>query len=92
MSAQAQEIVEEGSMAAKEAMAEAVIEQTEAYIIRKAAFYDAEISANVMLEEEELLPVAVEIHGQLSPYARQQLSQWISQELGIDREAQRWEN
>ena len=92
VSAQAYSIVEEGSMAAKKAMEAAVAEQTADCIGQKAALLSAEITARVILEEETLVPIAVELCGAVSPYAKQQLSQWICEELGISKEAQRWES
>ena len=87
----AQAAVSNGLLLAKESTAAIIKEQTEAYILDKAAFWDMEISVEVTLNESDPpVPIAVDIHGNVSPYAKRQLTQWLEQEIGIEEGNQRW--
>ena len=80
--------------AAGEAMAEeyaaAIISaELEAYILDKAASLGAEVTAEVSLDADGM-PRSVTVRGEISPAAREELSRYISQTLGLGEEAQRW--
>lgn len=82
-------IVEEGTLLSRQALSASIKERTEAYILDKAAELSLDISAEVMLDDS-MTPVSVIITGDASPYARQRLETVISEELGIQKEAQIW--
>lgn len=65
--------------------------RAEAYILDKAELYQASIRADVTLSDEEsAVPVSVQLIGNVSPYAKIQLSEIIEAELGIAKENQKW--
>lgn len=66
-------------------------QETEAYILDKAAQLGAEIRVEVGLSEDPLpRPVSVQIRGNIAPYSKQKLQAILSQELGIAKENQIW--
>ena len=65
--------------------------ETEAYILDKATALHASIDAQVTLDSGEIpVPVSVDLHGEISPYAKQQLERIIKKDLNITKENQRW--
>lgn len=68
---------------------EIIKSQTEAYILDKANEMDADISAEVTVDDDGI-PVAVALTGQASPYARSQIQTIIESDLGIAKENQQW--
>ena len=82
---------QEGDNYAKEAMAEIIIDKTQAYILDKAKSLGAEVRVTLELTDEmPPKPCGVEIMGKVSPYAKNVLSQYLETDLGICKEAQRW--
>ena len=64
---------------------------TTSYILSKAESLGAKLEVTVELSDELYAkPVAVQLTGAVSPYAKQTLTQMIEEELGLNREAQRW--
>lgn len=91
ISADAQTIISDAEFASKEAMQARIKEQTEAYILAKAESLGAQLEVSVTLSDNQFAePVGVRIAGAISPYAKQVLIQTITDDLGIDREAQQW--
>lgn len=92
------EIIAEASAAAAEgekmAAAETNIiinEQMEAYILDKAADFGVELEVEFYMPDDgSLQPEGVTLRGTVSPYAKSQLRQIISQDLGIAKENQQW--
>ena len=84
----AERIANEGSKIAEAQIAEIIITQTEAYILDKANTLELDISAEVILDG--FLPAGVRLSGAASPYAKEQLSAYIEDTLGIPTEAQKW--
>ena len=80
---------EDGEKYSKDAMAQIIIDKTQAYILDKAKSLGAEIKVELELTDERI-PCAVTVTGKISPYAKQALSQYLESELGIPKEAQRW--
>lgn len=81
----------QGQSMAKTQMDSIISERVCAYILDKASAYDATLSVSVTLSEDPIpVPVAVNISGNISPYGKRQLQAWISQSLGIAKEAQTW--
>ena len=82
---------QEGADYAQRAMARHISQKTEAYILDKARLYGVQITAEVAVSDDQTpIPVGCTIRGNISPYAKQQLTQWIAEELGIGKEDQQW--
>lgn len=77
-----------GEKMAQDAIADIIKRETEAYILDKAAEWDAEISVEITIEHN--LPIAAKLQGRISPYAKTQLGTVLEKELGITKENQRW--
>lgn len=78
-----------GEEMADEAYRAIIKERMEAYILDKAARYQAAVTVNVVLDQAGV-PAAVEISGAVSPYVRAKLAQELHAELGLGEEVQRW--
>lgn len=78
-----------GESLGEDAMAQIIMEQTQAYILDKAAALGLALEAEVTLDEN-LVPQAVTLMGQAAPYERRQLQSAIALELGIPKERQQW--
>lgn len=87
----AYETAQSGADMANTAMGDIIKEKTEAYILEEAKKMDIDISVEVKLSESEPpKPDQVIITGIVSPYKKNVLSQYISDNLGISREKQKW--
>lgn len=81
----------EGVISAREAMEEIITEQTAAYILDKADSLGVRLTVEVDLDSGEIpVPCAVRLAGNISPYAKSVLSEYISENLGIGTEEQTW--
>ena len=77
-------------MARKEAGA-LIEEQLEAYILDKANSLKLDMKVDIILNEAgDLRPSQVLLKGAISPYAKQVLSRYIANDLGIPEEQQKW--
>ena len=85
----AQAAVTAGENLARKSTAEIIKEETEAYILDKAADLHTSLTVEVTVGEENL-PAAVRISGEASPYARRRLQAVIESDLGISKENQQW--
>lgn len=65
-----------------------IISKSEAYIMDKAASLGVNVDVEVVLNE--YTPQCVILKGAISPSAKTQLAAWISENLGIPKEAQEW--
>ena len=75
----------------REAMADIIKAETEAYILDKAAELNVTMEADVTLSQEDIpVPVAVHLSGDISPYAKQQMERFLTEDLGIAKENQLW--
>lgn len=82
---------EEGWKMAEESMAGIIKSETEAYILDKAASMHVDLSVEVIVENTSPPSLSgVRLCGAVSPYAKQQLSRMIEEDLGIARERQTW--
>ena len=80
-----------GESRTKEALASGIKSRCEAYILDKADKLNASVIVEVTLTDDDIpVPSAVRIIGKLSPYARSQLQDILSEELGINKENQIW--
>ena len=86
---QAEAISREGIAEAESIRKEFIKQRVEAYILSRAKTMEADIQANVSLDED-CIPVSVSIAGRISPLSRSRLSQMIASELGIPKERQEW--
>ncbi len=83
--------VEDGLDYAQRAMARLIKTRTEAYILDKALAFQAQITVEVSVSDDETpIPIACTVTGNLSPYAKKQLMRIIESDLGIPKEAQQW--
>ena len=84
-------VATEGENNAKAAMADIITGQTQAYILDKAKTLGAELVVTVKVTDAlPPVPCEVEILGDISPYARRDLSEYIQTQLGVGAEAQKW--
>ena len=88
VSTDASAIIERSKEVADSALTAVITDSVTAYIQDKATAFGAEISVDIDVKDG--LPDSVTIIGEISPYARRQLSKWISNELGIPEEEQYW--
>ncbi len=84
-------IAQDASVYQQEALQAYIKQETEAYIWSKAQSLSMDIQLDVSLgSQPPYAPVAITITGPASPYAKGQLTQFLSAELGIPKEAQIW--
>ena len=88
----ADDIVADGEDAAIKAMSERIKQQTEAYILDKAASLNVHLQVEVELGVENGLPMPrkARILGNISPYAKKKMQEYIEKDLGISLEDQTW--
>lgn len=76
-----------------EAVSEVIIEKTRTYILDEANSLNAGILVTqISLDPDTLVPVAVTLSGNVSPYQRALLSDYIDQTLGIGKEGVAWKD
>ncbi len=82
---------DEGKKIALDAMADIIRQNSQAYIMDKAAELGVSIDAEVSVSNEEIpVPVSVILHGDVSPYVRLQVESLIESGMGIAKENIRW--
>lgn len=87
----ANSIINDSQLAAAKGKAAIIKEQSEAYILNKAASYGIDISVCVTISDPTtMLPDSVTLEGEVSPYTKQLLQNCIAEELGIPKENQLW--
>lgn len=86
---QAEDAASDGVLAAAGMKEEIIKQQTEAYILDKAAAMGAEVDVSVTVGED-CIPVSARISGAVSPLIRSRLTDMLESELGIPREHQQW--
>lgn len=67
-------------------------EETETYILDKALSMDTNVQVEVLLHEDDPIPVGAVITGDLSPYNKSVLSRYMQDTLAIAEEAQIWKS
>ena len=68
-----------------------ITEETQAYILDKAATFGAKIQVEVRIAKDgSYRPDAVTLQGSVSPYAKSRLQQIIEDDLQIAKEDQQW--
>lgn len=80
-----------GEKYAYDQKSEIIFSKLEAYILDKANQLQCDISVDISLTEGEYpIPNRVQLFGTVSPYAKEVLSSYIEDTLGIARENQKW--
>lgn len=91
LSRDAEQAAAVGENLARDALADIIKRETEAYILDKAAALNLSLEAEVTVSDSDPpVPMAVRISGNASPYARLRLQNLIQEELGISKENQLW--
>ena len=68
-----------------------IIQQTQAYILDKAADFGAALEVEVLMpQDSSSLPIGVILNGNVSPYAKTQLQRIIAEDIQITKENQQW--
>ena len=87
----ASDAAQEGERYARNSLAEIIKEQTEAYILDKAAALKANLTVEVTVSGSGMpVPTAAKYRGEVPADVRQQLETIVQTELGIARENQTW--
>ncbi len=67
-----------------------ITQKAEAYILDKATSLGVAMEVEVILSKDENTPQSVVIQADISPYAKSQMQQIITEDLGIPKEKQVW--
>ena len=89
VSARAEEQAEDGAEMAQQETGRIISDHLEAYISDKSKALGAVLAVTVTLGEN-LMPVQVALHGDITPQSRQAISDMIEYDLGISKENQLW--
>lgn len=87
---EAEDVANAGKNQADEAMVNIITETCASYILTEADQLGAQVTVQVEVDPGTQLPTAVTITGTVTPYARQILSNYMTDTLGIPKEAQQW--
>ena len=79
-----------GENLSEKAMADIIKQETETYILDKAAAINVSLEVSVTVEGDPPVPVAAQLSGEVSPYAKQQLERILWEDLGISKENLEW--
>ena len=88
-SVEGEAIAGSGKNLALEAEGDIIKARAASYIMDKAEKLGADIMAEVMLDQDNI-PISVELEGNISPYAKAELTGIIAGDLGITKEHQIW--
>ena len=69
---------------------EIIINQTESYILEKAALYGVNLDVSIKLNNDTGVPASVILCGMVAPGAKQRIQDLIVEEIGIPKEEQVW--
>ena len=84
-------IVQEGRLAAENELSQILKSETQTYIINRAKELGMVVQVDVTVSDDlPPVPESVTIIGVASPYGKRQLSQFITTELGVEKEKQKW--
>lgn len=88
---QSETYISEGEVAAHEKLSAVIKDQTETYILDKATRMGLSISVEVELDDSNhSVPCGATVTGTVSPYAREVMSSFMEDTLGIAKENQKW--
>lgn len=83
----------DGERIASEKRFEYIKSSAQTYIVNKASSYGVELLVEIVVSEDGTNPFqSVVLTGDVSPYAKKQLSQLMTDDLGIPKEDQLWKN
>lgn len=86
-----QDIAASAQASASEEISDIIITQTRTYILDEASSLGLQIEVkDIQLDPGTLEPIEVEIWGDISPYNRTLLSDYLQNTLGIGKEGQLW--
>ena len=84
-------IVQQGQSVREETYRQVIKQRLEAYIQDEAQALGLDLAVTVSLAEDGMpIPVSAELVGSVSPYLRQRMTLFLTNELGIEREDQIW--
>lgn len=84
-------IAAQGQAISQQQLQSIIKERCEAYILDKAQSYHAALDVKVTVSQDEMpVPVAARLEGNISPYARSEMEQYLQKEMGIPKENQLW--
>ena len=67
------------------------MEQASAYVLEKAKALNLDITAQLEFGNEDIpIPKQIYLNGNVSPYAKKELTHFIAEQLGIPEENQVW--
>lgn len=88
---QGNRIVTEGELIAQEQLNDIIKQRCEAYILDKAMTYQTPLHIEVSLNQGDIpTPSTVRLEGNVSPYVKSTMQQWLQNEIGIPKENQLW--
>lgn len=90
ITANGSDYVQEGQLMAEDSYRQGIIERTRTYIEDEAKALQCDLVVDVVLSDDAPIPKQVRLTGEVSPYARQVLSNILSERLGIKQEDQLW--
>lgn len=82
-------LIANGKILAEEAKEIYIQQHLESYISDKASVFDADITPEIMLNENGI-PVGVELHGSYTAQVKQAITDMITNDLGIPEEDLKW--
>ncbi len=82
----------DGKKQAGKALDEGISDRCRAYILDKAGALSVSLEAEIQIDSESHLPVAVCLTGAVTPAEKQILADCIAQDLGIERSRQEWKH
>lgn len=84
-------VVIEGEQLAQEQRNNIIKQRCEAYILDKAMSYQTPLHVKVSLSQGDIvIPSMVTLEGNVSPYIKSTMQQWLQEEMGIPKENQIW--
>ena len=87
----AQQAVNDGENSATQMLRGIISEQTRTYILHKAQSLGIQLEVDVLLSDGDLpTPCGVRLKGNISPYAKQVMSTYLTENLNIPSEEQQW--
>ncbi len=90
-SEEAKENVNIGMQMMRERTGEIIKKETEEYILQRAEMLDVDVHVDVLINEDQM-PYQIAVEGDLSPYKKEILMNYISETLNIPEECQVWKS
>lgn len=87
---EAKDAAQIGGEGATQQMAEIIKQEVETYILDKARAYGMDLEMNVYLDAQTCVPQSVEITGDVLPYNKTLLGNYVSQTFDIPEESIKW--